>query len=383
VTTPFRGHDATAEWAYSCGTGWGEIDEYCCEANSARPVFCVLCCGRAGLGEDFLGPDEEHELHRRRVFADDQGCSPQRQRPKSITADKPYRYSPIGRTFYGVFEGLGNTITNFTITRDGALFQRLCYAGDRSCIIRDVGMIDANIHGDGYSAPLVVDNEGTIENCFATGVVSVTGNGIAGGLVSGNIGVIRNSYSNVAVSGVWTGGIAGVVETFCNGDLCEPGSLIVDSYSLGPVSGYSAGGLVGYSLDAAVVNSYALGPITNSSDGESGGLVGLYSTYDHAEYSGLISSYSSGAVTGGTFVGGLIGNDKLQMNINNNYWNLSTSGVSDPSQGAGNIPNDPGITGLKDKKLKRGLPAGFDPAIWAQSPGINNGYPYLIANPPP
>ena len=30
-----------------------------------------------------------------------------------------------------------------------------------------------------------------------------------------------------------------------------------------------------------------------------------------------------------------------------------------------------------------GLPAGFDPAIWAQSKSINNGFPYLIANPPP
>ena len=29
------------------------------------------------------------------------------------------------------------------------------------------------------------------------------------------------------------------------------------------------------------------------------------------------------------------------------------------------------------------LPAGFDPAIWGQNASINNGYPYLLANPPP
>jgi hypothetical protein len=29
------------------------------------------------------------------------------------------------------------------------------------------------------------------------------------------------------------------------------------------------------------------------------------------------------------------------------------------------------------------LPPGFDPKIWAQSSNINNGYPYLLANPPP
>jgi hypothetical protein len=59
-----------------------------------------------------------------------------------------------------------------------------------------------------------------------------------------------------------------------------------------------------------------------------------------------------------------------------------SKGVSDPSQGAGNIPNDPGITGVTDAQLKSGLPEGFDPKIWGSDPKINNGYPYLLANPP-
>jgi hypothetical protein len=42
-----------------------------------------------------------------------------------------------------------------------------------------------------------------------------------------------------------------------------------------------------------------------------------------------------------------------------------------------------GTTGLRDRELKSGLPVGFDPAIWGQNPNINNGYPYLLANPPP
>ncbi len=62
---------------------------------------------------------------------------------------------------------------------------------------------------------------------------------------------------------------------------------------------------------------------------------------------------------------------------------LDTSGVSNPGQGAGQPANDPGITGLSDAALKSGLPSGFDPSVWGQSPGINNGYPYLLANPPP
>jgi hypothetical protein len=61
---------------------------------------------------------------------------------------------------------------------------------------------------------------------------------------------------------------------------------------------------------------------------------------------------------------------------------LDTSGISDPSRGAGDPANDPGITGLTDAQLKTGFPDGFDPKIWGQSPSINNGYPYLLANPP-
>jgi hypothetical protein len=65
------------------------------------------------------------------------------------------------------------------------------------------------------------------------------------------------------------------------------------------------------------------------------------------------------------------------------YWDLDTSGISDPSQGVGNYANYPGVSGLSDTQLKSALPRGFDRKIWGQAPNINNGYPYLLANPPP
>jgi hypothetical protein len=64
------------------------------------------------------------------------------------------------------------------------------------------------------------------------------------------------------------------------------------------------------------------------------------------------------------------------------YWDFDTSGITDPSQGAGTPPNDPGITGLTSQELQSGLPAGFRAKIWAQNKSINNGFPYLVANPP-
>jgi hypothetical protein len=83
-------------------------------------------------------------------------------------------------------------------------------------------------------------------------------------------------------------------------------------------------------------------------------------------------------------VGGLIGDDESQSgSLESTYWNTDTSGITNLSQGAGNISNDPGIAGLTTEQLQSGLPAGFDPKVWAEDPNTNNGLPYLIDNPPP
>ena len=68
--------------------------------------------------------------------------------------------------------------------------------------------------------------------------------------------------------------------------------------------------------------------------------------------------------------------------LSGNYWDTTTSGITNLSQGAGSPANDPGITGETTAQLQAALPAGFDPAIWAENPSINGGLPYLIANPP-
>src|SRR5439155_15975348 len=87
--------------------------------------------------------------------------------------------------------------------------------------------------------------------------------------------------------------------------------------------------------------------------------------------------YSIGNVGGpAATIGGFIGGDYYRHK--RNYisfadWDLDTSGISDPSQGAGNIPNDPGITGLTDAQLTSALPDGFDPNVWGENANINNG----------
>ena len=64
--------------------------------------------------------------------------------------------------------------------------------------------------------------------------------------------------------------------------------------------------------------------------------------------------------------------------VTTSYWDTTTSGTG---KGVGQ-GNDSGVTGLTTKEFKAGLPSGFDPTIWAESPKINDGLPYLINNPP-
>jgi hypothetical protein len=92
-------------------------------------------------------------------------------------------------------------------------------------------------------------------------------------------------------------------------------------------------------------------------------------------------AYSAGEVTGGTHEnrGGFIGVDGSGTYAAC-YWDTTTAGAN---KGVGNIKGEvPGIHDVTDEQLKSGLPSGFDPSVWAEDPNINDGLPYLLANPP-
>jgi len=136
--------------------------------------------------------------------------------------------------------------------------------------------------------------------------------------------------------------------------------------------------------DGQVENSYTLSKVHDGrrSCCDYGGFVGK-----NESGATITNVYASGHISHAndrqSSIGGLVGFDATAAGaFENTYWNLD-KGVSDPSQGAGNIDNDPGITGLTTEQFQKGLPEGFDPKIWASDPKINDGYPYLLANPPP
>ena len=231
---------------------------------------------------------------------------------------------------------------------------------------------------------LVGSNFGFIIQSHATGnVLNATQfSDRNGGLVGASNGTIALSYATGSVThtlgesiGDYEGGLVGLLGNSASID---------QSFATGEIAGTNAGGLVGASaLATRVSNSYATGAVFGgtSQDSSAGGLEGELSPSGGT----IASSYSTGAVSaaGSPYIGGFLGYDGGETLKTNTYWDLTTSGLSDPGQGAGNIKNDPGITGLTDAQLKSGLPDGFDPNVWGQNASINNGYPYLLANPPP
>lgn len=233
------------------------------------------------------------------------------------------------------------------------------------------------------SGGLVGWNENSIVSSSASGNVSVSlaiTHGGAGGLAGENTGSIDASHASGAVKGLggWNGDVNFTLQDL--GGLVGHGGTISRSFATGSVTGgvlSRVGGLSG--SVSTIADSYATGTLNFEGDGDIGGLIGSSGGVQ------IATSYSTAAVSagGGTDKGGFIGHDSTSPGgLSNDYWDLDTSGISDPSQGAGNLADDPGITGLSDAALKAALPAGFDPAIWGQDAGINNGYPYLLANPP-
>lgn len=260
----------------------------------------------------------------------------------------------------------------------GGLVGELGQAGDSIVDSYASGNVTAGGTGGGLVGSQALGT--TITGSHASGNVSGYLYHIVeplGGLVGLGQGMIATSYAtgNVVLDAEATGGYGGGLVGSNSGGIDR-------SFAAGAVTGANntnvqyEGGLVGRSgPQAAIANSYATGSVNGvGSDSNVGGLAG-----GSSGHSSILESYEIGAVSGGVS-GGFLGDNSSDPGDNtNDYWDTTTSGQAN---GVGHGAAD-GITGLTSAELQSGLPSGFDPSIWAQEPGINNGFPYLIANPPP
>jgi hypothetical protein len=317
----------------------------------------------------------------------------------NASSDGTYASSPIP-FMGGNFIGLNNTISHLSI-KDTVAGHQVGLFGTNSGIVSWLNLKNVHISGgnDSQVGAIAGTNDGNLIYDSAEGAISTrTGtNGsepgaIAGGLVGLNNNIVEFSYNGGNVSGGQNAIIGGIAGENSHLGYNFIGAVYVD-YSTADVSlesascgrcsvgaqPNSAGGLVG--VNNGFVEGYATGSVTSMAPANLGGLVGL-GVYGASNAIG--GSYSTGAVSGasGSSIGGAIGFDQPSDNISDVYWDTSTSGVTNSSQGAGNIANESGITGLTTTQLQSGLPAGFNPRFWGERPSINGGLPYLLAIPP-
>ena len=259
-----------------------------------------------------------------------------------------------GGSFGATFEGNGHTISNLRVQREDSRYRGVGMfnsAGEGS-VIRNLGLVDVDVSSTvRVVGGLVGGGFGEISNSYVTGVVS--GRGYVGGLVGyvGETGVISDSYAAAAVTNRTDysgGGLAGA-------NL----GAISESYATGDVTGnaFYLGGLVGHNRQGRITASYATGDV-NSPAGQSGGalvgrdtgtIIACYATGGVSgnwsvgagglvgDSSGRVSySYSTGSVSNDSDrLGGLIGILSSAGEVDGNYWDTTTSGLTTGYGGTG------------------------------------------------
>jgi hypothetical protein len=217
--------------------------------------------------------------------------------------------------FAGVFDGNHHTISHLTIIGGDnlGLFGQL----SSMAVVKNLGVIHVKIAGSGHRAGvLVANNAGDIVCCYASGSLKSAWD--AGGLAQSNSGTVTQCHSTVAVSGVSC--VAGLV--------AYNYGAVTDCYSNGDVSGSGAGavgGLVGRNTGGAVTQCCSSGTVSGTGGDDVGGLVG--------DNGGTVTDcYSTGAVSGNSFVGGLVGQNSAD--VTHCY---STGAVSSTGWGVGGL----------------------------------------------
>ena len=172
--------------------------------------------------------------------------------------------------YTGDFKGNGYTVQNLFISRSTVSYQALFGGTGTNSRIESLGVTDADVTADDFSAILVGGNRGEIVACYTTG--RMTGGNVVGGLVGWTGGSISTSYSLASVSA--TERLGGLV-----GSKATTGS-ITNSYSTGAVSLSSGsmtsiGGLLGESNAGTGTVTYSYWDTSTSGQTSSAGGSGV------------------------------------------------------------------------------------------------------------
>lgn len=163
----------------------------------------------------------------------------------------------VGEPFAGTFDGRGHEIRDVFIGRSDENTVGLFGIVGEEGVVRNVGVVGANVTGHFTVGALAAMNLGVVSNSYSTG--NVDGNSAVGGLLGGNGygGAVSSCYSGASAAGhMVVGGLVGV----------NSYGTVSNSYSTGSVyrtygSDSSFGGFVGRNRDSMIVNCYSTGSV--------------------------------------------------------------------------------------------------------------------------
>ena len=164
-------------------------------------------------------------------------------------------YSQVSCPFSGVFDGQNHIISNLTCTSADTNGYAGLF-GNFNGKVQNVILRDAQITVVGsYAGTVVCENKGgQVLNCAMIGG-SVKGKCDVGGVVCYNEGTVENCYATgdvTALSGAW--------DYYAGGVVCYNEGTVQNCYAAGRVeSGQRAGGAVGYNIQGTIQNCVALG----------------------------------------------------------------------------------------------------------------------------
>jgi Secretion system C-terminal sorting domain/The GLUG motif len=256
---------------------------------------------------------------------------------ETTTLNSGAGWMPIGNgstQFRGSYDGQRYKIDGLYIDRDGTNYIGL-FGYTWGATLTDLVVTNVNMTGNNFVGAIAghINSSSHITNCSSSG--QIYGSDYAGGLI---------------------------------GYFVDTHSLAEYSHSSCSVDGTNyIGGFIGYTYGGTINDCFATGPVTGIS--RVGGLVADNSTCS------INRSYSVGNVNGSTYVGGLVGYNS--GTVNNCFWDTESSGQSSSAGNAiGEISENMKLESTYTDQ-------GWDfTTIWTIDEINNNGYPYLINNPP-
>ncbi|MCW0388962.1 hypothetical protein NB722_003501 [Xanthomonas sacchari] len=188
-------------------------------------------------------------------------------------------FSPVGdsnNAFTGSLDGANRAISGLTIARGGTSYVGLFGNTGAASRIVNLALTGATVTGTAYVGGVAGFNAGTLSGIRVTGTMSGTGNFIGGLSGYNNAGTITGAQTSGSVVG-----------------------------SGGPYSGNYVGGLIGSNASGTINASSSSSTVSGGSS--VGGLVGndYQGNYSNVQASGSATSTSTAT---GDHVGGLIGN---------------------------------------------------------------------------